>query len=91
MAKSVGGEDMSFQMDGFCGILKGTLGTLVLLLATEAHSADCRIAVLGDSLTASYGLDLADGFPAQLEESLFALDVAVDRALCDADRNGDIG
>jgi len=30
----------------------------------------CRISVLGDSLTAAYGIAIEDGFPAQLEEAL---------------------
>lgn len=35
-----------------------------------AGAAECRIAVLGDSLTAGYGLALADAFPARLEAAL---------------------
>ena len=59
-------------MDRLCGFLKGALGGLALavLLASHSQGAECRIAVLGDSLAAAYGLDVADGFPAQLEQSL---------------------
>ena len=32
----------------------------------------CRISVLGDSLTAAYGIAIEDGFPAQLERALLA-------------------
>jgi acyl-CoA thioesterase-1 len=65
-----GGEGMTIEMDRWCGFLKGTLAGLVLLLAAPGHAADCRIAVLGDSLSAAYGLDIDDGFPAQLERKL---------------------
>jgi acyl-CoA thioesterase-1 len=61
---------MTIEMDRWCGFLKGTLAGLVLLLAAPSHAADCQIAVLGDSLTAAYGLDLSAGFPAQLERRL---------------------
>ncbi len=30
----------------------------------------CRVSILGDSLTAAYGIAIEDGFPAQLEQSL---------------------
>lgn len=63
---------MRFEMDRWCGFLKGTLGALLLLLSGQAYGSECKIAVLGDSLTASYGLDIADGFPAQLERALQA-------------------
>jgi len=33
-------------------------------------AADCRIAILGDSLTAGYGLSVAEAFPARLEAAL---------------------
>jgi acyl-CoA thioesterase I len=59
-------------MDRWCRFLKGTCGALILLLSGQAHGSECRIAVLGDSLTAAYGLDIADGFPAQLERKLRA-------------------
>ena len=37
---------------------------------SRADATACRIAVLGDSLTASYGMALEEGFPAQLERAL---------------------
>jgi acyl-CoA thioesterase I len=70
MAGSVEDEGMAIQMDRFTGFLKGAILALALLYATGADAAACRIAVLGDSLTAAYGLDVADGFPAKLEQAL---------------------
>ena len=48
-------------------------------LAAPARAETVRILALGDSLTAGYGLDLADTFPVRLEGALRAdgLDVAV--------------
>jgi len=55
------------------GIRKLVVAIALILLAPVAGAeAACRIAVLGDSLASSYGLDLAQGFPAQLEERLAA-------------------
>lgn len=50
----------------------GVLKALVLLVAapTALAAEDCRIAVLGDSLTAGYGLPEAEAFPARLEAAL---------------------
>jgi acyl-CoA thioesterase-1 len=87
MAKSVGEEGMAFQMDRAAGFLKGAFGALLLLLATEAYGADCRIAVLGDSLAAAYGLEIADGFPARLEQALHGQ--GYDCAVLDAGVSGD--
>ena len=57
------------------------LAVLVGLAASgaPARAETVRILALGDSLTAGYGLDLADTFPVQLEDALRAdgLDVAV--------------
>jgi len=39
-------------------------------------SADCRLAVLGDSLAAGYGVTLEDAFPARLERALAAEGIA---------------
>jgi len=41
----------------------------VTVVAAE-HSAEARIVVLGDSLSAGYGLPAAEAFPAQLEQAL---------------------
>jgi acyl-CoA thioesterase-1 len=86
LAGSVEDEGMANQMDQISSFLKGALAAL-LLVASEAHAADCRIAVLGDSLTAAYGLDLADGFPARLERALRG--EGYDCAVLDAGVSGD--
>jgi acyl-CoA thioesterase I len=78
---------MAIQMDQISSFLKGVIAALALLLATEAHGADCRIAVLGDSLTAAYGLNFADGFPARLERAL--RERGYDCAVLDAGVSGD--
>lgn len=47
------------------------LAILILSALFTATSAQaCRISVLGDSLTAAYGIAIEDGFPAQLEDAL---------------------
>ena len=45
---------------------------LVLLSAAPALAVPCKIAVLGDSLAAGYGVALEDSFPARLEDALKA-------------------
>jgi acyl-CoA thioesterase I len=74
-------------MDRILTFLKGAIVALALLLASGADAAACRIAVLGDSLTAAYGLDLADGFPARLEQAL--RERGYDCAVLDAGVSGD--
>jgi acyl-CoA thioesterase-1 len=55
------------------GIRKLVAAILLMLLAPAVQAeAACRIAVLGDSLASSYGIDLAQGFPARLEARLAA-------------------
>jgi acyl-CoA thioesterase-1 len=56
------------------GAIRKLVATIALVSLTTVAKADdaCRIAVLGDSLASSYGLDLAEGFPAQLEQRLTA-------------------
>jgi acyl-CoA thioesterase-1 len=57
--------------------LAAALACLAVAAALPAAAAaDCRIAVLGDSLTAGYGVDLADAFPVRLEAALAAEGVA---------------
>jgi acyl-CoA thioesterase I len=57
---------------GYCWIA-GALIAFALLLAAPAAAADTvRIVALGDSLTAGYGLDAEDSFPAVLEAELRA-------------------
>jgi acyl-CoA thioesterase I len=87
LAGSVEDEGMAIQMDQIAGFLKGAIAAVALVLAPEAHAADCRIAVLGDSLTAAYGLDVADGFPARLEQAL--RERGHDCAVLDAGVSGD--
>jgi acyl-CoA thioesterase-1 len=93
MAGSVEAEGMTFQMDRFADILKSALTALVILLAittpgsAQQSAEECRIAVLGDSLTAAYGLDVADGFPARLEQALQKK--GYDCAVLDAGVSGD--
>jgi acyl-CoA thioesterase-1 len=87
MAGSVGDEGMAFQMDRIATFLKGAMVALPLMLASGADAATCRIAVLGDSLTTSYGLDLADGFPAGLERAL--REQGYECAVLDAGVSGD--
>ncbi len=52
-----------------------------------ASASPCRIAVLGDSLTASYGIPIDQGFPAQLERAL--RDQGHDCDVLDAGVSGD--
>ena len=56
------------------GAIRKLVATIAFIsLATVAKADDgCRIAVLGDSLASSYGLALAEGFPARLEQRLAA-------------------
>lgn len=50
----------------------GLLGCLLLpvTVAASEQGAELRILVLGDSLSAGYGLPAAEAFPAQLEQAL---------------------
>lgn len=52
--------------------IRKLVAAIALMFPTSVAAADgsCRIAVLGDSLASSYGIDLAEGFPAQLEQRL---------------------
>jgi acyl-CoA thioesterase-1 len=54
--------------------LKFPIGALAVLLlsalALPTAAEACRISVLGDSLTAAYGVEIEEGFPAQLERAL---------------------
>jgi acyl-CoA thioesterase I len=64
---------MGKEMVRWGGVLKLVAAIALLLLAPVARAEDtCRIAVLGDSLASSYGLDLSEGFPARLEQRLAA-------------------
>lgn len=54
------------------GVMAGVVNLAVLGGAAPADAATVRIVVLGDSLTAGYGLAAEDGFPARLEAALKA-------------------
>jgi acyl-CoA thioesterase I len=56
------------QMGRAAAALKAV--TLIVLVAPAAADEPCRIAVLGDSLVAGYGIDLEQAYPAQLERAL---------------------
>jgi acyl-CoA thioesterase-1 len=79
---------MAKQMVQMGRVLKLVVA-IALTIAAEGALANgtCRIAVLGDSLTSSYGLELAEGFPARLERRLAAS--GYDCAVLDAGVSGD--
>src|SRR5918996_1588541 len=81
-------EGMAKQMAQMARVLKLVVA-IALTIAAEGALANgsCRIAVLGDSLASSYGLELADGFPARLEQRLAA--AGYDCAVLDAGVAGD--
>ena len=60
---------------------------VVLAMTGAAEAAPCRIAVLGDSLTAGYGLESGQGFPYQLQRRLEQEQVACE--VLDAGVSGD--
>ena len=60
---------------------------LVATTTSPAAAPACRISVLGDSLTAAYGIAVEDGFPAKLEGALSA--DGHDCAVLDAGVSGD--
>jgi len=78
---------MAEDMARWRPLLKAAWVGASLLWPTAASAEPCRIAVLGDSLTAAYGLDTADGFPAQLQRALDAEGYACE--VLDAGVSGD--
>lgn len=54
------------------GKLPGCIGVFPLLAAAPARAAEIRLLMLGDSITAAYGLARGQGLPAQLEAALRA-------------------
>ncbi len=60
---------------------------LLLAFVPATAIAECRMAVLGDSLTAGYGIDLEAAFPARLEQALAAEGIACE--ILDAGVSGD--
>jgi acyl-CoA thioesterase-1 len=61
---------MRSEMVRQVGLLKVTIVSAILLAAQAQADEECRIAVLGDSLVAGYGLPLEQAYPAQLEGAL---------------------
>jgi acyl-CoA thioesterase-1 len=61
---------MGQNMVGRLWLLKAVLALGLVYAAPAPADQPCRIAVLGDSLTSAYGLELSEGFPAQLEQAL---------------------
>jgi acyl-CoA thioesterase I len=79
---------MATQMGRLRGVLKVALALAILPTASAAAATDaCRIAVLGDSLAAAYGLAVEEGFPGQLERRLRA--EGYDCVVLDAGVGGD--
>ena len=64
-----------------------TIGQVQSLHANNTTESTLRLLVLGDSLTAGYGLQPADSFPAQLEEALH--DAGYDVRVINAGVSGD--
>jgi acyl-CoA thioesterase I len=81
-------EGMAKQMVQMARVLKLAVA-IALTIAAESALANgsCRIAVLGDSLVSSYGVELAEGFPARLAQRLAA--AGYDCAVLDAGVAGD--
>ncbi len=68
--------------------LKVSVLIIALTASDSAAAAEpCRIAVLGDSLTSGYGLDLEEAFPARLEAALRG--AGLDCEVVDAGVTGD--
>ena len=68
--------------------LKVSLLIIGLAAPESAAAAEpCRVAVLGDSLTSGYGLDLEEAFPARLEAALRG--AGLDCEVVDAGLTGD--
>ncbi|MEM8949056.1 MAG: arylesterase [Pseudomonadota bacterium] len=67
---------MMHQMVHSGRLLKTCLVALAVFVITVALTPSaaiaCRVSILGDSLTAAYGIAIEDGFPAQLERALKA-------------------
>jgi acyl-CoA thioesterase-1 len=67
-----------------------TLGLLALMTAVNAQAMEQRLLVLGDSISAAYGMSLEEGWVAQLDEQLTAKDrqVAVINASISGETTG---
>lgn len=80
---------MALQMVQLRTGLKIVMAALAAAVISAGATAaeDCRIAVLGDSLTAGYGLMVEDAFPADLERAL--VDAGFQCEVLDAGVSGD--
>ena len=88
-------RDLSMGLSNHCvppilGRMKTILSVYVafLLLVSPGFAAEPRILMLGDSLTAGYGLDVSEALPVKLEAALRAEGVAV--GIVNAGVSGDI-
>lgn len=63
---------MGQNMVGRLWFLKAAVALAIAWAGPALADGSCRIAVLGDSLTSAYGLELSEGFPAQLQRALEA-------------------
>jgi len=72
MGLSVMGHQMVFPRWLLKGFFIAATVFLTVSFMKPTVALACRISVLGDSLTAAYGIATEDGFPAQLERSLQA-------------------
>ena len=89
-------DTMGQKMGHMACVLKAPTAVMIVAIVITALSAPtraqntgtpCRIAVLGDSLTASYGIPIDQGFPAQLQRELNA--AGHDCVVLDAGVSGD--
>ncbi len=69
------------------GVLAGLCNLAAAFAAAHTSAAELRLAILGDSLTAGYGLAAKDAFPARLEAALRSRGIAV--TVLDAGVSGD--
>jgi acyl-CoA thioesterase-1 len=69
--------------------LKSVLGAVIIgaALPPAALATECRLAILGDSLTAGYGVAIEEGFPARLGAALAGQGIACE--VIDAGVSGD--
>lgn len=75
------------EMDRGRWYSKALLVAVAVLLLPSAVRAECRLAILGDSLTAGYGVAAGDAFPVRLEAALAKTDTPC--TVVDAGVSGD--
>lgn len=71
------GETQSFRYGPFARLFNA-LALVILLAAPLRAGTPPKLVILGDSLTAGYGLPLAEAFPARLQQALAAKGAAAD-------------